>query len=568
MPRAKLPQMDSPATIADLFRAHIGSDRVALRFEDASWTHREVLDAIAARASFLLDRKPADAPFHVGVLFDNIPEFWFALGACAVSGATLVGINPTRRGAELARDVQHTDCTLLLTERAHVSLLADAGAQAAVAPDRLFVVDGDDRAWTDAIAQFAGTALPDVPVAPSDTFMLIFTSGTTGAPKAVKMGHGRLTGYGSRLAENFGLGSDDACYSVMPLFHSNAAVAGFTNIVASGAVAVLRRRFSASGWLGDVRHYGVTFFNYVGKPLTYILATPERPDDADNPLKFAFGNEAAPLDIDRFAARFGCFVVDGYGSTEGGINMSRIPDTPPGSLGRPVTEDVDARIVDPETGIECPPAKFDAAGRFLNAEDAIGEIVNVRGAGGFEGYYNNDEANAERMRDGKYWTGDLGYRDEEGFFFFAGRNSDWLRVDGENFAAAPVENVLARHPDVVLAAVFAVPAVDVGDDVMAALHVHEGAAFDATAFTEFLDAQSDLSPKWVPRFVRISTALPSTATQKVLKRVLRREHWECEDEVWWRPARETEFRRLTPADVDALRSEFAARNRDHLLGRA
>ena len=115
--------MTAPATIADLFRAHIGNDRVALRFEDSSWTHREVLDAIAQRAAFLLERKPADAPFHVGVLFDNTPEMWFALGACAVSGATLVGINPTRRGAELARDVEHTDCTLLLTEQTHLGLL-------------------------------------------------------------------------------------------------------------------------------------------------------------------------------------------------------------------------------------------------------------------------------------------------------------------------------------------------------------------------------------------------------------------------------------------------------------
>ena len=365
------------------------------------------------------------------------------------------------------------------------------------------------------------------------------------------------------------MGPDDACYSVMPLFHSNAAVAGFTNIVASGAVAVLRRRFSASGWLGDVRRYGVTFFNYVGKPLTYVLATPEQPDDADNPLKFAFGNEAAPLDIDRFAARFGCFVVDGYGSTEGGINMSRIPETPPGSLGRPVTEDVDARIVDPETGIECPPAKFDAAGRLLNAEDGDRRDRQRARRGRVRGLLQQRRSQrANVCATASTGPGDLGYRDEEGFFYFAGRNSDWLRVDGENFAAAPVENVLARHPDVVLAAVFAVPAVDVGDDVMAALHLHEGATFDADAFTEFLDAQSDLSPKWVPRFVRISTSLPSTATQKVLKRVLRREHWECDDEVWWRPARRTEFRPLTPADVDVLRSEFVARNRDHLLGRA
>ncbi|HTD49126.1 MAG TPA: AMP-binding protein, partial [Acidimicrobiia bacterium] len=303
------------------------------------------------------------------------------------------------------------------------------------------------------------------------------------------------------------------------------------------------------------------------KPLTYILETPARSDDADTSLRIAFGNEAAPLDIDRFALRFGCEVVDGYGSTEGGINMSKTDDTPAGSLGMPIPG-FRAAIIDPETGVECRRARFDPRGRLLNAEEAIGEIVNPDGAGSFEGYYNNPDANAQRMRDGKYWTGDLGYRDDAGFFYFAGRNSDWLRVDGENFAAAPVEDVISRHPDVVLAAVYAVPSPDVGDEVMVALHLRSGREFDAGSFREFLHVQSDLSPKWMPRFVRISHGLPSTATQKVLKRVLQRERWECDDDVWWRPEREVEYRRLDSGDVAVLRNRFVARDREHLLGRA
>jgi fatty-acyl-CoA synthase len=396
--------------------------------------------------------------------------------------------------------------------------------------------------------------------------MLIFTSGTTGAPKAVRMGHGRLAQYGGKLAEMYGLGPDDVCYSVMPLFHSNAAVAGFANVLAAGATVALRRRFSATSFLPDVRRYGVTFFNYVGKPLSYILATPEAADDADNPLRIAFGNEAAPLDIDRFAQRFGCIVADGYGSTEGGLNMGRTPDTPSGSLGIPV-EPIRAVILDPETSTECPPARFDESGRLLNAEDAIGEIVNPDGGGGFEGYYNNPEADAERVRDGVYWTGDLGYRDEQGFFYFAGRSGDWLRVDGENFAATPVELVLARHPDVVLAAVYAVPSVEVGDEVMVALHLRAASQFDPVAFAEFLASQPDASPKWTPRFVRVTDGLPSTATQKVLKRVLRHEHWECDDVVWWRAGRDPDFRLLTTDDVAALRARFVDRGREHLIGR-
>jgi fatty-acyl-CoA synthase len=552
-------------TIGDLVRARAADTRVGLRFEDESYTWREVVAAAAQRAAFLRAHAPADAPFHVGVLLDNIPEFWFTLCAAALAGATVVGINPTRRGAELARDIAHTDCAFVLTETAHLGLFEAAGE--VVPPGRMYVVD--TPTWSDALAPFAGAPLPDpasVPAASSDVFMLIFTSGTTGAPKAVRMGQERLAAYGSKLAEMFGLGPDDVCYSVMPLFHSNAAVAGFTNVLASGATGVLRRRFSATNFLPDVRRYGVTFFNYVGKPLSYILATPEHDDDADNSLRFAFGNEAAPLDIDRFATRFGCIVADGYGSTEGGLNMSKTPDTPKGSLGLPVAP-IRAAVLDPDTGKVCPPAQFDEAGRLLNAEAAIGEIVNPDGGGGFEGYYNNPEADAERVRDGVYWTGDLGYRDEAGFFYFAGRSGDWLRVDGENFAATPVELVLARHPDVVLAAVYAVPSVDVGDEVMAALHARPGSAFDPEGFRAFLAAQPDVSPKWTPRFVRVTDGLPSTATQKVLKRVLRHEHWECEDPVWWRPGREPDYRPLTADDVAELRARFEARGREHLIGR-
>ena len=161
----------------------------------------------------------------------------------------------------------------------------------------------DTPAWDAALAPHAGAPLPDVEVAPADIFMLIFTSGTTGAPKAVRISHGKLAGWGSNLAGRFPLTPDDVCYSAMPLFHSNAAVAGYTAPMAAGATTVLRREFSASGFLPDVRKYGVTFFNYVGKPLTYILETPAAARRRrHHRCASAFGNEAAPLDIDRFAA--------------------------------------------------------------------------------------------------------------------------------------------------------------------------------------------------------------------------------------------------------------------------
>ena len=413
-----------------------------------------------------------------------------------------------------------------------------------------------------ALDRHRGAALPDVEVAGSDLYLLLFTSGTSGAPKACLCSQGRLGRIGRTLADMVRLGPEDVCYVAMPMFHSNALMAGWAPALAGGATTALRRKFSASGFLRDVRKFGVTYFNYVGKPLSYVLATPERPDDTDNPLRLVFGNEGADLDIDRFSRRFGVPVIDSYGSTEGGAIVQRTADMPPGALGRGGDG---MAVLDPETGEDRPPARFDADGRLLNPDEAIGELVNRLGAVGFEGYWNNDDANTARVHDGIYWTGDLAYRDEQGYFYFAGRDYDWLRVDGENFAAAPVERILARHTDVVLAAVYAVPDPDVGDRVMAALQLRPGTTFDPEGFAAFLGAQPDLGTKWTPRFVRIAATLPVTETSKVLKRVLRRDRWETDDEVWWQPEKGGAYRGLTPGDVDALRAEFAARGRQPVL---
>ncbi len=362
-----------------------------------------------------------------------------------------------------------------------------------------------------------------------------------------------------------GFTSDDVIYSAMPLFHGNALFAAVFPAWASGATVVLRRRFSASNLLGDVRSSGATYFNTVGRAISHLIATPPTEHDRDHRLRFVLGPETSAPDKAEFTRRFGVPLFEGYGSSENAIILQPVGKSRPGALGRAREQD-DVAVVDP-SGRECPPARFDEEGRLTNSSECIGELVGRSTLSNFEGYYNNPDAEAERSRNGWYWSGDLAYRDDQGIFYFAGRTGDWLRVDSENFAAAPVERILGRFGDVRGVAVFAVPDPKTGDQVMAALELEPGRTFDPVAFASFLAEQPDLGTKWAPRFVRIVASLPVTATDKIDKRPLRDAGWGVADPVWHRVGRSDEYLPLTESDKQSLRKEFERQGRLNLLDR-
>ena len=545
---------------AELVRARAADHHVGLLFEDAQYRWSEIVQESADRAAAALAlQRPG--PFHIGVLLDNQPEHLFWLFAAALSGATTVEINPTRRGAELARDVMHTDCQLIVTDKAGRAVLNDL--QLDLADDRVICID--EVPYADLLTGHGNTKLDDLPDTPPTTpLMLLFTSGSTGAPKAVICSQGRYAGIVQHTSKVYGLGQNDVCYNAMPMFHANALMACLAPAIGTGCTWALRRTFSASGFLPDVRKFGATYFNYVGRTLAYVLATPERSDDGENTLRLGFGSEASSRDLVEFTRRFGCEFAEGYGSSEGQIGINRTADAPATALGRP-RPDATLIIVNPDTDAECPPARFGTHGELLNLE-AIGELVRVDGSRQFEGYYNNPQATAERTRGGHYWSGDLGYRDEAGWIYFAGRNADWLRVDGENFSAAPVERIISAFPGVLVNAVYAVPDTRTGDQVMVAIEMESGRAFDAAAFDQFLDLQNDLGAKWAPRYVRIVERMPLTGTNKIDKNPLRAVRWEITDGVWWRPARGESLQLITDDDIGALRAEFDLNGRRHVIG--
>ncbi|MGB8390939.1 fatty-acid--CoA ligase FadD1 [Mycobacterium sp.] len=524
-------------TIQALLHKRLSDPAIAVKFRDRQWSWRQYLQGATARAAALIAATDPQRPMHVGALLGNTPEMLRQMAAAGLGGYVLCGLNTTRRGEALAADVQRADCQFLVTDAEHRPLLEGLNLEGTQ------ILDTSTPQWAEFV-DGAGELVPYRHVTAMDAFMMIFTSGTSGNPKAVQVSHVMATFAGLSLAERFALTGQDTCYVSMPLFHSNAVVAGWAPAVVSGA-AIVPAKFSANNFLDDVRRYGATYMNYVGKPLAYILATPERDDDADNPLRVAFGNEANDKDIEEFGRRFGVQVEDGFGSTENAVIVIREPGTPRGSIGRGADG---VAVYNSDTVTECAVARFDADGALVNADEAVGELVNTMGSGFFTGYYNDPEANAERMRHGMYWSGDLAYRDSEGWIYLAGRTADWMRVDGENLAAAPIERILLRHSAINRVAVYAVPDGRVGDQVMAAVVLNEGHTLDPESFEAFLDAQPDLSPKARPRYVRIAADLPSTATHKVLKRQLITEGtaigtWET---LWEREARGTAYRQITP----------------------
>jgi fatty-acyl-CoA synthase len=509
-------------TVQQLLRSRMDDDGVAMMHDDRTWTWREHLAEAGAEASALIAQMNPSQPMHVGALLGNTPAMLRSMAAAALGGYVLCGINTTRRGDGLAADIGRSDCQLVLANAEHMPLLDGLALGGAT------VLDVDDPGYRELVAA-AEPLVPHREVEGMDPVVMLFTSGTSGDPKAVRFAHAMAVLCGASLAERFELTSDDVCYLSMPLFHSNGVAAGWAVALACGA-AMVPEKFSPSRFLSDIRHYGATYMNYVGKPLALVLGTVEKPDDADNTLRAAFGNEATERDVDEFARRFGCRVVDSFGSSEFAVVVMREDGCPSGSIGKGYPG---VSVYHSDTVTECAPAVFDEHGALANFDDAVGELVNTYGVGGFTGYYNDAAATEERMRHGMYWSGDLAYRDADGWIYLAGRTADWMRVDGENLAAGPIERILQRLPEINHVAVYAVPDDRVGDQVMAAVVLNEGAALSPRQFEDFLASQPDLSPKAWPRYVRVNDALPQTATNKILKRALIQEGVTATDGVLW-----------------------------------
>jgi fatty-acyl-CoA synthase len=341
--------------------------------------------------------------------------------------------------------------------------------------------------------------------------------------------------------------------------------------------------------VSDVLRQGVTWWNYVGEPVHYVLAALEKQYGADeerilaevarhprNRLRHALGNGASPPDIDRFTRWLGLDdMFELYGSTEAAISTFRRRGDPRGSVGE--ITDPNVRVLRSD-GRECPPAELGADGRILNYDESVGEICRTApDTGLFQGYFENPGANESKYRSGVYHSGDLGHvvlRDGRRFLYFDGRTDDWIRKDGENFSAAQVARLLQEHPDVDLAAAYGVPCAVSDELVMAALKLRPEVSFDPKAFFDFCERQVEqggLDRKWFPDFVRIVEDFEFTQTQKILVRSLKATHFDRrrlpDAPIYWRERGDVCFRPFTARDYEQLRRQFEAAERLQLIER-
>jgi fatty-acyl-CoA synthase len=578
--------------------------RILLRHGDRTWTYRRFRDE-SVRTAWLLKRRlgPVDdaRPAHVAMLLENHMELLALYGACGYLGATLFGVNTGLRGETLAGVVNQSKARVLVVSERLLPEVERVRAQLPdVALENVLVVrelDGSTFAGDDlptCVTREVGPAEKSFDAPTSDAgmttpLMVIYTSGTTGLPKGIINNHMKLLAIGMAVSSNLELGPDDVGYACMPLFHSNAMFLGFMPAFHVGGSLALRERFSASAFVPDVLRHGVTYWNYVGEPVHYVLGAIAKQYGADevrierevtrnpkNRLRYALGNGAAAPDIERFMQWMGLEdMLELYGSTEAAISTFRRKGDPRGCCGE--ITDSDVKILN-ERGQECAPAQLDHDGKITNYAEAVGEICRVApDTGLFQGYFDNPEANRSKYRNGVYHSGDLGHvllRDGKRYLFFDGRTDDWIRKDGENFSALQVARLLQEHPDIVLAAAYGVPCAVSDELVMVALKLRDGATFDPKAFFDFCEelvAKGGMDRKWVPDFVRVVDEFEYTQTEKILVRNLKRVHFDRRrlpaEPLYWRRRGDAAFGPFTVADFESVRRQFVAAEKADLLDR-
>jgi acyl-CoA synthetase (AMP-forming)/AMP-acid ligase II len=433
--------------------------------------------------SFMLPNGSAAAGIFLGTMY---------------AGYVVSPVNLLAQDSQLAYTLEHSSTRLVFAAPEFIERLGrlvPGGRRTILAP-----TDPDRLALPDARVESLS------PVAPHTPAMLMYTSGTTGVPKGVLLSHGNMIHAGSVVSSWQGLGEADRVLSSLPLYHINGQCIATVAPVVSGGSIVMPHRFSVREWWPLVERYRPTWLNVVPTIIAYLLHAPDptaAQREACRGIRFA-RCASAPLPPEQhraFEARFGITVMEAMGLTETAsiafANPLEVERRKYGSPGLPLG--VEARVVG-------------ADGAVL-ADDAPGEI-ELRGPSVMEGYYRDPERTARVLKnDGWLATGDLGYRDPDGFYFITGRLKELIIKGGENIAPREIDEALMRHPAVLEAAAVGIPDPDYGQDILACVVLKPGARCDEAEL--IAHCRAHLGRYKTPRLLRVVDALPKGPSGKV-----------------------------------------------------
>ena len=487
------------------------SDGVWLRSDSGSLTFGGTVAAVGLTAEALRASGVRRGDL-VMMTARSTPPYLICWLALAALGAVAVAVNPRSAAAELAGLIGQTEPRALITDEGLAGLVAESQAEAEA--ERRRVLDVGElvpAAWADpaAMAVAARQArLPDAGVVPDDPAVLIPTSGTTGRSKLVIQTHRAYAMAGEGFPFWMELTPADRMMTSLPLFHVNAPAYTVMGSLACGAGLVLLERFSASGFLDSARRHGATEFNAIGAMLEILMRQPERPDDAQTPLRLCYTGPAPErerqIDIER---RFGLRIVVGYAMSESPYGLIWAHGTRPyGTLGsprqHPVLGTVNQARVAGESGADLGPGD---SGELLLRNPVV-----------TPGYWGMPEETARVITgDGWLHTGDLVTVNADGTYTFVSRIKEVIRRRGENLSPLEVEEVLAEHPAVLECAVIGVPSELTEEEVKAFIVAAPGAEPDFAELHAF--AASRLAAFKVPRYWQQVDALPRTPTARVAK---------------------------------------------------
>jgi len=449
-----------------------------------------------------------------GVITLNHPEFVDVMVGSSIAGTIFVPVDPRTKGKKLAFMLEHAGCRGAVIGDYALPQLLDVLDQCPTLEWIWVLGEADAAAGTRLrirqVADVLAGDAPDMAIRVTDPelpMQMLYTSGTTGDPKAILSPYARF-GMVASLGDALAMREGDRPYTGLSLTHANAQLITLGTVLFTGYPGVFSRKFTKSRLWDIARHYGCTMFNLLGGMTTAIYSEPLKPDDADNPVRYVLSAGMPAALWEKFESRYGLEVYEFYGAAEGGLTLNPPGSSPIGSIGKPPPT-AEGRVVD-EKGNDCAPGE-------------PGEIIfrNADGSCPPVSYFKNPEASEKKTEGGWLRMGDIGYRDADGHYYFLYRKGGGIRHNGDFVNPAFVEKELAEHPAIDDVFVYGVPSangVPGEKDVVAAIVAADPAGFDPGAVFEA--CREHLESNFVPSYLHVVPEIPKTASEKPQERFL------------------------------------------------